>query len=186
MPIMSARGMSALQGKLKCIKDRTYDMFTQVRWDSLYISSQRLKSVRTTYNWLASADLCTQTVQFWCGQLYILLRACCREAHEYQESGRARGKVILEIRREWYCKCISSVSETSQLHTAKSTSKMACKCGCSSSSGLPPQEAPVMIAEKRFFADKLFFSFFLFWVLVYKHDFLRPKYRNLEKVFASW
>ena len=43
-----------------------------------------------------------------------------------------------------------------------------------------------MIAEKRFFADKLFFSFFLFWVLVYKLDFLRPKYRNLEKVFASW
>ena len=25
---------------------------------------------------------------------------CCREAHEYQEGGRARGKVILEIQKE--------------------------------------------------------------------------------------
>lgn len=41
------------QGKLKCIKDRTYDMFTQVR-----------------------------------------------EAHEYQENGRACRKVILEMKRE--------------------------------------------------------------------------------------
>ncbi|DBB10086.1 TPA: hypothetical protein ACH3X3_001675 [Trebouxia sp. C0006] len=41
------------QGKLKCIKDRTYDLFTQVR-----------------------------------------------EAHEFQETGRARGKVILEIVKE--------------------------------------------------------------------------------------
>ncbi|KAL3157718.1 hypothetical protein ABBQ32_012147 [Trebouxia sp. C0010 RCD-2024] len=41
------------QGKLKCIKDRSYDMLTQVR-----------------------------------------------EAHDYQEGGRARGKVILEIKKE--------------------------------------------------------------------------------------
>lgn len=41
------------QGKLKCVQDRSYDMFTQVR-----------------------------------------------EAHEYQEAGHARGKIILQIRRE--------------------------------------------------------------------------------------